>query len=466
MKRILCWLLTAALLLSAGSALAIENAFFGLDQLQAEEEPIRLLLGVDLESVLPFDENRSQQLSRLLKYVRLDLRVLDGGEEKQEAIRLLVDEDALTVCQVRQGEIGRLQSDLLPGEMLTSPDDDLIGLLFGERQDLPFLWADPDQSAWLTELYGAAEALPEAFAAYASTKNVQATVKGMGIARTKTTVSVPKEMEAGFGETLAGAASGSLRMLIRSLTFSGKQTFTLLRDEAGGLIKVTYSGKCGSGAEPLRTVSFTWTLKRSGTEDKDTLSVTSPAAKGKDRDTLSFTRVETQAEGRHSLQLSWSWSSVRGSGRKTQKAEADLQESEGSLTGTVILSETPEGKDPETVSLRLEPTLRRSDGIDGTVSFLLKYGKRQAAAGSLNLSLLSGEMPAWNSSASPTDLAGASKETLQSLQDRLNGALAGWLVRRLVLLPEEDTLYLSADLPPEVWTAIREEAREALKQEE
>ena len=36
----------------------------------------------------------------------------------------------------------------------------------------------------------------------------------------------------------------------------------------------------------------------------------------------------------------------------------------------------------------------------------------------------------------------------------------------LVLLPEEDTLYLSADLPPESWQAIMNAAREALREEE
>ena len=58
------------------------------------------------------------------------------------------------------------------------------------------------------------------------------------------------------------------------------------------------------------------------------------------------------------------------------------------------------------------------------------------------------------------------EEKLEALRSRAVSAMGEKLIPALVLLPEEDTLYLSADLPPETWQAIMNAAQQALREEE
>ena len=64
----------------------------------------------------------------------------------------------------------------------------------------------------------------------------------------------------------------------------------------------------------------------------------------------------------------------------------------------------------------------------------------------------------WQHDAASLNLDQLNESQLAMVQEEATQAVAGCLLKALVLLPEEDTLYLSADLAPEDWEAIRQAA--------
>ena len=84
----------------------------------------------------------------------------------------------------------------------------------------------------------------------------------------------------------------------------------------------------------------------------------------------------------------------------------------------------------------------------------------------MSVEIVPGSTPEWALREKVTALDQMDSEELAALQQRTVNALGKAVIPYLVLLPEEDTLYLSADLPPETWQAVVNAARQALREED
>ena len=122
----------------------------------------------------------------------------------------------------------------------------------------------------------------------------------------------------------------------------------------------------------------------------------------------------------------------------------------------------------------LTPTLSFADAsatdryIDGAVTVEKKAGenlKRVEQSGTIHISVNRGSYFDWELNDTVVDLSAMDDTQLTSLQTEVQSAIATALVRPLVLLPEEDTQYLSADLDEAVWQSIVEAAKAAMEKE-
>ena len=477
LKRLLSC--AAALMMGLSSASAEVRLLPQLDVWSLTHYPLDITLSADVAVQMPFDETRTQQLNALMKHLTMRLRYQQLQEEAWSGVAIDVDGTTAVELLMRQGvSDAELQLSSQPDRTYQVPaDSDPATLLLGEEStSVSFAGLDGSEIAWLTDAYDVINGLNVALSPYGTEKSVKTAIDKMGTARTKTTYAVPAEDAAKLTDLLPGlCVAGELQSLLSSLTFSGKQQFVVYCAESGAILKVTYSGKCGVDEEHLRTVTLSWSLRRDDDNTRDTFSLKSPAVKGTDRNTVTFTRVETAKEnGTVSLDASFKHESVLDKVKNTVTATADLtsapQDGGTLLTGEISIKHTPADEDDKTqLVLTPELTLASSDdapSIQGTVGVKTLAGsslKRVTGQITVSVALQTGEYFDWELRETTVALDALSETQLQTVQQAAADAVASDLIRPLVLLPYEDTLFLSADLDEASWQTIVDAARDALE---
>ncbi len=106
--------------------------------------------------------------------------------------------------------------------------------------------------------------------------------------------------------------------------------------------------------------------------------------------------------------------------------------------------------------------------MDGAVTVEKKAGenlKRVEQSGTIHISVNRGSYFDWELNDTVVDLSAMDGTQLTAVQTEVQSAVATALVRPLVLLPAEDTNYLSADLDEAVWQSIVDAAKAAMEKE-
>ena len=144
-----------------------------------------------------------------------------------------------------------------------------------------------------------------------------------------------------------------------------------------------------------------------------------------------------------------------------------LSEQESHITGTVTMKQVLPGEDKST-SIRLTPDLivAGSDGLpsaQGSLTVEQLSGKNVLEKADLSVTLGVGSYFAWESRPQTVSINLLTEEQAAITAGELASAAATALIRPMVLLPREDTLYLSADLSDEAWQKIVDAAQSALQ---
>lgn len=208
---------------------------------------------VNVTERMPFNDKRMEQLMGLLKHLSLRVEYQPLQEETWSRVMVQVDDTPAVIlaqrttpadCAVQlsfQPKVTYYQEGadaenlcltLLGGETVKSEDFDLT------------LWQMLQEAeAWLPKAV-------EALAPWTKSKAVKTSIENYGIARTKLTITIPKdEAEAATVALHDVAAQGLLGQWIAKAAFGGKQTILAYFDEAGQLLKVTWEGNCTLGEE-------------------------------------------------------------------------------------------------------------------------------------------------------------------------------------------------------------------------
>ncbi len=480
LKRLLC--LTMLLAMICSLAQAEVSLLPQVSAWQLEKQPLSVTLTANVNAWMPLDDTRTGWLNDLLKHMTLKLGYQQLEGESWSSVDVLVDGTSALTMKQRDGdsESQLLLSAVSGKNYVAATGTDIAGLVLGDSTEVAFAGVDGTELAWLTDAYDLACGLDVALKDYAEEKTIKTAIGKMGTARKKVTYTVPKESAETLAASLSGlCVAGEMQTLISSLVFSGKQQFTAYYTEDGALIKVSYSGECGVDEEHLRKVTLNWSMKRTETEVRDDFTMKSPAVTGKDHNTITFTRLtKEKTDGSVTLESTLKMDTKLDGVKNVLTIDADLKaesEDDGTtmLTGTLSIKNAPE-EDEDKTQLVLTPTLSFADAsatdryVDGAVTVEKKAGenlKRVEQSGTIHISVNRGSYFDWELNDTVVDLSAMDETQLTAVQTEVQSAVATALVRPLVLLPAEDTNYLSADLDEAVWQSIVDAAKAAMEKE-
>ena len=254
-----------------------------------------------------------------------------------------------------------------------------------------------------------------------------------------------------------------MKAFLSGLVFTKDQEIAVYEDEAGQVLRVTYSGRCGADADSQRKVTLTWSMKDDGQEARDNFSLKSPAVSGSDRDTLTWERVAEIDGAKRSLSASFSYETVRNKEKTTLEGEAELENAfdiaSSLLTGKAWVEQTL--PDDTRLTWVLEPDMTFALGnmdpeASGSVLVTYKEDKRITQESTVFINMAYGDGFNWELRPVETDLESLSEDALKVLQEQGAERLAADMLRGLLRLPQEDLLFISEGLSEEAWQRVLE----------
>ena len=470
MRKLIAWL--AVLCLMIGSAAAEIELVPQIHEWDVAA-PLEVTLQAEALTHMPYDDLRRDQLNGLLKHMalRMNTTVADGEDIGRVALQV----DGRDVAWMLQKEIAaetQLRLSWQPGVTYSASDDAMESMAV-ELPEISLRGIDVEKQQWLEDgpviLAGMGEALDD----YKKTEKIKTTIKNMGVARMKVYYTVPKSKAELFGNAIADAApdGSTLGNFLAGLTFSGQQKLIVWLDAEGKMLRAQYDGKCGKDEDSLRQVNLVWRMCRTEEAVRDDITLKTPAVKGEDYNTLTMTRNLVKDEnGTVTVDGKYSYTARQDKHKDTISGEGKLTampEEDGTrLAGTVTLKRKQTGDDYALATVLKPDVLLGSAGqtpvISGTVQVQDMYGDNVVEDAIIHVDVAEGEELLWEDAFVTVDMNAMDEQQ----QAEMLAGLSGAVVPHLVLLPQEDTLFLSADLPEDVWQKIVEAARNTLLEEE
>lgn len=469
MRKALCWLLVCLCLVTGASAeiqLVPQMAQWDASL------PVEITLSADVKTHMPFDDERCAQLNALLKHVSLRLGTSCDDQAVFSRLAVLVDgHEALRVMQREESDAAQLQLSWQPG-VAFSGDADALNTLLGMEESAETLCGfDGEETIWLDDGAEMMSSIGEALEEFGKATSIKTAIKNMGTARKKITYTIPKAQTDVFVKAIAAhCPEGTLKTFLTGLTYSGQQKLILWLTGEGAVIRAEYAGMCGTDENSLRQVSLKWRMLRDEDAIRDDLTLKTPAVKGNDYNTVTVIRELAQGKKKAvTYTLDFSETVRAGKEKSSRSAEVELtskQEGEANrLTGSLTVKQQLPDADTAS-SMVIQPDLLvSSDGgtpmVSGVVNVQELQGKKVLEEADVHVEAGAGTFMEWQEADAVRSVA----DMTENERTDLTEAMASGLVPHLVLLPQEDTLYLSADLPEDVWQRIVEAARSALPEE-
>ena len=447
MRRVLCLLLTLALLTAcaAADALHLSPADITLDS-------------VAFESLDPLDETRLAELNALLGHIGVTLRCERDGDTEWTGLTL--DVDGAPVGALWTGESREGVTLILPGT--------------GTPLQVPSLAAF-DRLFGLSEVCVSPLMLPDLFLAdaEAAADALFTEREGIGISTDKNTIRDTNNVNYGSVVTRRKAVPGSTELLLAAaveacpdgflkdwlagITVTQAEELYALCKKDGKPAKIVFRGYLTDALGAETHAELEWKLRRGekGREDKDHLTVTFAGDGGSG----SFEFRLTRKDGGQTVFDIYRWEM---NGFSLVKGEKDTvraaRSADGKITGEIRLRI---GGD-KAKTLTLTPALSvDGDAVTGTVGWQIRA--EQTVSGTLTLQV--GEPGLRHPSAEgavplpENDFAAAAETAADTVAARLMARLA-------LLEDQEDCLYLRRGLSEEAWNEIITAAQATLRETE
>ncbi|MGN0745761.1 MAG: hypothetical protein ACI4ML_03690 [Aristaeellaceae bacterium] len=438
-----------------------------------DSEPLEMDLSVDVQAHMPFDDTRTEQLNAMLSHVSLRMQYQSLGGETWSRLAVLTDGDEVMALHLRQTDaVEQARFSFLPGVSYEWPAGSgfsLLGLLGGGEETLP-VSLDGTEESWLEDGRTLLDALPDIMPDNVRTSSISTTINSMGKAVKKQILTIPSSETEGLGALLAGyVPEGKLKSLLERMIFSGRQTVTLWRNADGGILRADYAGNAGVSQEDLREVSLVWRMRRDDGQVLDNLTLRTPRVKGSGRNNVVLTRTLTEEDGQSALELSLRYEVLAGGVKTVRTCAADLtrmaEEDGAHLTGEVSL-QTQTGEESAD-KLALTPDVVFTPGTDapvaqGKVGVARYTGSSLKEQADVSVTVRLNDWMVWELQ---PNVIQVNESNIDSIRKRILQESTVALVRRLVLLPQEGTAFLSAGLEPDVWQQIVDAAQSALQEE-
>ena len=474
MQRLLSAALAALMCLClCASAMANACLVPELSGVYLESEPLDIGLSVDVQAHMPFDDVRTEQLNAMLRHLSLQVQYQSLGGETWSRLAVLADGDEIMAVHQRQTEsTEQVRFSFLPETIYEWPAGGGISLqtMLGADNSVQPWAPDGSETTWLDDALTLFDALPGIMPDNVKTTSISTTITGMGKAVQKQVLTIPSAEVDGLGILLAGLVpEGRLQTLLGSLQFSGRQTVSLWRNADGKIIRADYAGNAGVSQEDMREVSLVWRMLRDDVQVLDDLTLRTPRVKGSGRNNVVLTRTLREDGDQSSLDASLRYEVLAGGVKTVLTGTADLKrqaEEDGAhLTGEVSLQQQVGEESAD--KMVLKPELVLTPGTEaavatGKIGVACYVGKSLKEQADVKLEVRLNDWMSWELQPNVVKVDAGNSEGIRA---RILQVATVALVRRLVLLPEEDTAFLSEGLAPEVWQRIVDAAQSALQEE-
>ena len=435
-------------------------------------EPLEISLSVDVQAHMPFDETRTEQLNAMLSHLALRLRFQAVDDSMWSRMAVLADGVEVMSVSTRQEEKAeQAQFSFLPDRTYAWAANSGVSLegLLGGDESVDLWGLDSLEAGWLEDGRALLDALPDFMPDALKTSKISTTITGMGKAVAKQVVTIPSGAVDGLGTLLAShVPQGWLQTLLTGMVFSGKQTVTMWRDESGALLRADYAGNAGVSQEDLRSVSLSWRLRRDDEQVLDDLTLRTPRVKGSGRNNVVLTRTLKETENQATLEISLRYEVVASGVKDVRTITADMTRDSGEdgqrVTGEVSLQRQQGDESASKLTLVPDVTfLPEGDTLaSGMVQVSQSVGSSLKEQADVRMEVRRSDWLSWELRPNVITVV---MDNMAGISRRIVQGATVELVRRLVLLPTEDTAFLSAGLEPDVWQQIVEAAQSALQEE-
>ena len=272
-RRRLCCISAIVLLCSCMSATAED---LGLDSRLtswlAPEGTLQFAVGAQLDSWLPFSEERIAMINALLARTTFEVELNQEHENARTSLRLSVaDEPLFSLTEWQQAGSFRLETSLLPAQILQSAASSPIALLGGTEDE-----GEPafDMLTAISEAEGQYRALIDACEPYAEKKRANYKIKNIGtstwsqIARLTTEQS--EEMLPLLRGVLQSGMDSAYREELSEVHFGRGFIVGLYKQsEEGKDLALYMKGDLKYPDGSIHKLSYQWAFLNDGTERKD-----------------------------------------------------------------------------------------------------------------------------------------------------------------------------------------------------
>lgn len=428
-----------------------------------EGVPVDVLLKADVNTHMPFDEDRLAMLTPITDM--LSMHLITGEDEGLVSVSAM-DEELLTM----QYKGNAVQLSSMPGITYAAEADPMSVLLGADVSSdgvYELLELDPRGETLITDGHALLEGIVNALSEQGKKAKNTTSISGYGRAAYTMEYSFTANKAENLKTVLVeNCPEGWLKEIITGLTFSGKQTIRMHFSQEDVLIRMEYNGSCGP-KDNLRTVKLIYKFCHDGEMDKDHIELTSPAKKGKNKNNLTFDRtVQTNKSGARSMTGSFKYTKTKDSVTSVWDGTFGLfnafTDTSDVLTGEFTLEKKLNGAE-KVDAITMTPNLTISGTAEepvvlGTLTIEEKYAGRVTEQAVVSIDLKRAQPLNWNETAQQIDLSAQDEVALLKTQQDVAASLAQAVVRPLILKMGKDAQWFFRDLSDEAVQAILDAA--------
>jgi len=445
-RRIIIFLLIMILLLPSVATATVPIPVLLLTG--ETDEPLRIVLAApEVKKISQFDENRTEQLNRLIRHAGIDLSIDRNCSkigiliDNEEVFSYLENDNAERIYSFEPTEVyqGKANAD-------ETDDDDIV--LFLEQVMVR-------ANRYLNDFYTLFAAAPEAFAERTRKEGTELRLSGFGKAVQRVTIPFPADyVKENFPEVLNELTdSEECKKIISGLTFSGAQKIGLLYDAEGRIVRINYDGTVGDSEETLRKVSLVWKVLREDDHQKDSISLKTPSIKGANKDNISLERDIDSSDNTLGKYM-WDIQIDHRAGKEDVKQTrfiSQLTDNDSVISGIMEYNIKRDGENPK---LKILTELREENEGEykGTIEIADYSGKIEKNRILIQVQIQKGETVKWPSTGLKR-IETAENNKIE-LQNEPEDIIAGIIIQKLFELPEEDLTYFSNEIPVSMWLEL------------
>ena len=414
------------------------------------DQPVKIIVSSPTYKMISqFGGERTDSLNRLLQHLSLSVAI-DGNIS--ETTVMVDQEQVYSYTEETDGSVTKTVYSVLPDSTYWHTEEKSgMDSVFSDFLEEHFF----SLNRLLDDLYTVFEKTAEVFNEYAKSSTVSLNFSGYGKGVRRITIPLPDQyIKEKYHEVITGLAeTGESRGFVDHLIFSGPQKIILLYDQNDHLLRINYDGVVGLTEESMRKVSVVWRCVRSAGQKKDNLTLKTPAVKGYDKYNITYERTVDFSDPECHV-IKWDMQlDIRDREIKKKIAfNADMVFKEDILDGKTVFSEKQDGNETKkTIITKLQK--ENSDEYNGTIEITNYSGKIVTSSAEYSVCVSRGTnltIPDNHFAQESEDRSGDKSFS----EDLIRDQLADMLIRRLLLLPDEDIRFLNMDIPEEIWESL------------